>query len=143
MGALGWRTGCLARMVQHLVQDSATTRTSVRAVSSIATAKDSSNVLLSTATQPLSVPFQENASALSALLQDLQSKVARVREGGGAKAMSRHRERNKLAPRERITALLDPGSPFLELSQLAGFNLYGMSPTLLLDISRISPHISG
>ena len=107
----------------------------MRAVSSIATANDSSNVLLSTTTQPLSVPFQENASALSALLQDLQSKVARVREGGGAKAMSRHQERNKLAPRERITALLDPGSPLLELSQLAGFNLYGMSPTLRLDIS--------
>lgn len=135
IGALGWRSGCLARMLQHLSQDSATMRTSVRVVSSIATASDSSNVLFGTATQPLSVPFQENASALLSLLQDLQSKVARNCEGGGAKAMSRHRERIKLAPRERITALLDPGSPFLELSQLAGFNLYGMSPILRLGMS--------
>ena len=47
-------------------------------MSSIATANDSSNVLFGTATQPLSVPFQENASALLSLLQDLQSKVARI-----------------------------------------------------------------
>ena len=44
---------------------------------------------------------------------------------GGPKAEARHRARNKMLPRERIAALLDPGSPFLELSQLAGKGLYG------------------
>lgn len=97
----------------------------LRAVSSFTAANDQSNVLVSTSTQPLSAPFQDNASAVNALLQDLHSKVARICEGGGAKAVDRHRKRNKLPPRERIAALLDPGSPFLELSQLAGYDLYG------------------
>lgn len=97
----------------------------MRAMSSIASAHDQSNMLSSTSTQPLSAPFQENASALDALLQDLHGKIAGACEGGGAKAMERHRKRKKLPPRERIAALLDPGSPFLELSQLAGCNLYG------------------
>jgi 3-methylcrotonyl-CoA carboxylase beta subunit len=46
-------------------------------------------------------------------------------QAGGSKAVARHRERGKLLPRERIQLLLDPGSPFLELSQLAGRGLYG------------------
>lgn len=45
--------------------------------------------------------------------------------GGGAKAVERHRSRNKLTARERIDAMLDDGTPFLELSQLAGEGLYG------------------
>eukprot|EP00850_Spirogloea_muscicola_P004058 SM000017S02798 [mRNA] locus=s17:331791:335191:+ [translate_table: standard] len=58
------------------------------------------------------------------LLADLAAEVAKVREGGGAKAVERHRARGKLLPRERIDRLLDRGSPFLELSQLAGRGLY-------------------
>ena len=83
----------------------------------------------------MSAPFKENADALNALLQDLHGKVAKICEGGGAKAVDRHRKRNKLPPRERIAAFLDPGSPFLELSQLAGYNLYGDAPTLI----RLTP----
>ena len=51
--------------------------------------------------------------------------LPQVRAGGGAKAIARHRSRNKLLPRERIDLLLDEGSPFLELSPLAGLNMYG------------------
>ena len=47
-----------------------------------------------------------------------------VLKGGGVKAVEKHRQRNKLLPRERIDRLLDPGSPFLELSQLAAHELY-------------------
>ena len=58
------------------------------------------------------------------LVDRLRDDVARICEGGGPKAVARHRARHKMLPRERISALLDPGSPFLELSQLAGKDLY-------------------
>jgi 3-methylcrotonyl-CoA carboxylase beta subunit len=48
-----------------------------------------------------------------------------IAQGGGEKAVARHRSQKKLLPRERIALLLDPGSPFLELSPMAGLNLYG------------------
>ena len=125
MSLLIGRSGSLAKVLYGLCRCKAVMAVQMRALSSIASAQDQSNVLSSTATQPLSAPFQENASALDALLEDLHGKIARACEGGGAKAMERHRKRNKLPPRERIAALLDPGSPFLEFSQLAGHNLYG------------------
>lgn len=59
------------------------------------------------------------------LVSQLVSEVKQVCLGGGPKAISRHRARGKMLPRERIDSLLDPGSPFLELSQLAGKDLYG------------------
>ena len=123
--------GCscaFARFAKKLCHSSITVSSRIRAASLSSAARDDSNILSSTATQPLSVSFQENASALSTVLEELYGKVARVCEGGGAKAVERHRSRNKLLPRERVAALLDPGSPFLELSQLAGFNLYGQCP---------------
>ncbi len=58
---------------------------------------------------------------LTALHDDIHTILA----AGGPKAEARHRARNKMLPRERIAELLDPGSPFLELSQLAGKGLYG------------------
>lgn len=63
--------------------------------------------------------FLENSKAMEKLLLDLQQKVEKVRLGGGPKAVERHKKRNKFLPRERIDHLLDPGSPFLELSQVA------------------------
>ena len=60
----------------------------------------------------------------AALVADLRAKVATVAQGGGEAARQRHRARGKLLPRERVAALIDPGSPFLELSQLAAFGLY-------------------
>ena len=125
MSLLRGGSGSLARVLYGLCRCKDVMGVQMRALSSIAPTQDQSNVIASTTTQPLSAPFQENAGALDALLQDLHGKIARACEGGGAKAMERHRKRNKLPPRERIAALLDPGSPFLELSQLAGFALYG------------------
>mmetsp|Transcript_13646 Transcript_13646/g.27949 ORF Transcript_13646/g.27949 Transcript_13646/m.27949 type:complete len:568 (-) Transcript_13646:1129-2832(-) len=63
-------------------------------------------------------------------MDELQRELLRVMEeeiapGGGQEAMSRHRARNKLAVRDRIRGLVDPLSPFLELSPLAGYRLYG------------------
>src|SRR5438270_13306343 len=68
--------------------------------------------------------FAANAAAMRGLVEDLREKVAAVREGGGEAARRRHLARGKLLPRERVRALLDPGSPFLELSQLAAFGMY-------------------
>jgi len=56
---------------------------------------------------------------------ELKEKVGAITQGGGEKAVERHTSRGKLFVRDRINQLLDPGSPFLELSQLAGYRLYG------------------
>ena len=68
--------------------------------------------------------FKANAAVMRGLVADLREKVAAIREGGGAGARRRHLARGKLLPRERVRALLDPGSPFLELSQLAAYGMY-------------------
>jgi 3-methylcrotonyl-CoA carboxylase beta subunit len=74
---------------------------------------------------PRSPAFEENAAHHRALAADLRAQVARVSEGGGAEAQKKHVARGKLLPRERVRALLDPGAPFLELSQLAALGMYG------------------
>jgi len=68
--------------------------------------------------------FQANAAQLRSIVDDLQTQMAQVALGGGEKARAKHTERGKLLPRERIRALLDSGSPFLELSPLAAHGLY-------------------
>ncbi len=78
---------------------------------------------------PRSTEFESNARHLGGLVEDLRARMARAAEGGGEKARSKHTERGKLLPRERIRALLDPGSPFLELSPLAAEGMYdGQAP---------------
>lgn len=72
-----------------------------------------------------SAEFQSNLTAMEALNADLKSNVAAIVQGGGPEAIKRHLSRKKLLPRDRIGQLLDPRSPFLELSQFAGHNLYG------------------
>ncbi|XP_057739255.1 methylcrotonoyl-CoA carboxylase beta chain, mitochondrial [Arachis stenosperma] len=69
--------------------------------------------------------FAANSTSMQDLISELQSHVQRVVAGGGPEAVKRNRSRNKLLPRERIDRVLDPGSSFLELSQLAGHDLYG------------------
>jgi 3-methylcrotonyl-CoA carboxylase beta subunit len=69
--------------------------------------------------------FKANAEHHRTLMEDVRARVARVAEGGGAEAQKKHTARGKLLPRDRVAALLDPGSPFLELSQLAAFGMYG------------------
>nr|GMD09916.1 methylcrotonoyl-CoA carboxylase beta chain, mitochondrial [Ipomoea batatas] len=68
--------------------------------------------------------FTGNSKAMDDLVSQLHSHIRKVIEGGGAAAVKRNRSRNKLLPRERIDRLLDPGSSFLELSPLAGHELY-------------------
>jgi 3-methylcrotonyl-CoA carboxylase beta subunit len=71
--------------------------------------------------------FAANAGRMRALVEDLRAQVERVRQGGGDAARARHTSRGKKLPRERIRLLIDPGSPFLEISQLAAHGMYGES----------------
>jgi 3-methylcrotonyl-CoA carboxylase beta subunit len=68
--------------------------------------------------------FKANALAMAALVEDLRAKVARAAAGGGEAARAKHIARGKLPPRERVDALLDPGTAFLELSPLAAQGMY-------------------
>src|SRR5471030_1480103 len=69
--------------------------------------------------------FKRNAQAMRGLVDDLRRRTEQVRLGGGEESRKRHVARGKLLPRERVRALLDPGSPFLEIGQLAAFGMYG------------------
>ena len=80
---------------------------------------------LDTAVDRASDTFRSNDTAQRALVAELREKLSAAAEGGGARARQRHTERGKLLPRERVDTLLDPGSPFLELSPLAADGLYG------------------
>ncbi len=73
---------------------------------------------------PRSAGFQANAAALRAVVADLRGKLAQSALGGGEAARAKHTARGKLLPRERVQMLLDPGTPFLELSPLAALNMY-------------------
>jgi 3-methylcrotonyl-CoA carboxylase beta subunit/propionyl-CoA carboxylase len=88
-----------------------------------------------------SAEFQSNHAHMRALLDDLHARTARVRDGGGARALDRHRQQGKLPVRERIRQLLDADTPFLELSPLAAWDLYdGEAPGagLVTGIGRVS-----
>src|SRR5215216_4201447 len=71
-----------------------------------------------------SAEFRENHNRMAALVAELRSRLDRARQGGGEKYLQRHREQGKLPVRERVDLLLDPGSPILELSPLAAWDLY-------------------
>jgi 3-methylcrotonyl-CoA carboxylase beta subunit len=89
---------------------------------------------------PRSDSFRANCSHMQAQVADLALRVRAAAAGGGEAARARHRERGKLLPRERIEALLDPGSPFLELSSLAACDMYdGQAPCagLITGIGRV------
>ncbi|KAI9502650.1 propionyl-CoA carboxylase [Coemansia spiralis] len=75
--------------------------------------------------EPKSAQFQENAAGMAAAVADLEAKVAAAALGGSERARQKHVARGKLLPRDRVGRLLDGGSAFLELSQLAGHGLYG------------------
>ena len=68
--------------------------------------------------------FAENREHMQAQVDDLRELVAQIKQGGGEKYQQRHKARGKLLPRERLDAVLDDGSPFLELSQLAAHKVY-------------------
>ena len=81
--------------------------------------------VLRSTVDPASDKFKNNEAAMRALVDDLARRHARVLEGGPSQARERHRERGKMLPRERVAALIDQGSSFLELSALAADGLYG------------------
>ncbi len=85
--------------------------------------------------------FRRNATANRKLAAELRALIARISEGGTAEARARHQSRGKLLARDRVQHLLDPGSPFLEIGQLAGYQLYeDVIPAagLVTGIGRVS-----
>jgi acetyl-CoA carboxylase carboxyltransferase component len=88
-----------------------------------------------------SAEFRANRDRMRALLDEYRGRIELARQGGGAKYLARHREQGKLPVRERIDGLIDPGSPFLELSPLAAWDLYdGDAPGagIITGIGRVS-----
>ncbi len=85
--------------------------------------------------------FQANTAFMRGLVDDLRSRVAEIALGGGETARQRHLSRGKLLPRDRIDGLLDPGTPFLELSQFAAYGVYDEAVPaagILTGIGRVS-----
>ena len=85
--------------------------------------------------------FLQNVAAMTTVVADLKHQVGVVSRGGGELARDKHLSRGKLLPRERVAALVDPGSPFLELSQLAAFGMYKNevpSAGIVTGVGRVS-----
>ena len=98
-------------------------------------------VTLDTHVDPADPTFQSNRDRMQQLVAELRERLSGARDGGGAKYVERHREQGKLPVRDRIDRLLDPGSPFLELSPLAACDMYdGEAPGagLVTGIGRVS-----
>ncbi len=84
--------------------------------------------------------FQQNRARYLARIADLHKRRAAANEGGSAKARALHKSRGQLLPRERIAALIDPGSPFLDFGHLAGEGMYdGVPPgaTIITGVGQI------
>src|SRR5262245_64593133 len=97
--------------------------------------------VLDTRLKPSDSTFIANRERLQRLVAELKGQMQRAREGGGPKYLQRHREQGKLPVRERIDRLIDPGSPFLELSPLAACDLYeGEAPGagIVTGIGRVA-----
>jgi len=85
--------------------------------------------------------FHTNTTAMQALVDDLYQRVATLSAGGGEAARQKHLGRGKLLPRERVAQLIDPGTPFLEFSQLAAYGMYNDDAPgagIITGIGRIS-----
>ncbi len=96
--------------------------------------------ILKTAVNVRSDEFRANAEAMRTLVEDLRTKAGQVEQGGGPAARDKHVSRGKLLPRDRVTQLLDPGTPFLEIGQLAAHGMYdGEAPSagVIAGIGRI------
>jgi len=90
---------------------------------------------------PNSAAFKKNAAAMTALVEDLRTRMATAALGGDERSRKRHVERGKLLPRERVERLIDPGSPFLELSPLAAYGMYDgdiHAAGIITGIGRVS-----
>ena len=90
------------------------------------------------------VPSPENAEAWARLIADYRGLRAEAAQGGPERARERHLARGKLLPRERVAGLIDPGSPFLELSPLAALDMYGEAihgAGLITGIGRVNGRV--
>ena len=97
--------------------------------------------MTASAIDPRSEEFAGNAAAMKSLVADLRGRLDAAMQGGSEEARARHVARGKLLARERVNLLLDPGTPFLELSPLAAYGLYGgdvHSASLITGIGRVS-----
>jgi 3-methylcrotonyl-CoA carboxylase beta subunit len=79
---------------------------------------------IATSVDTASKEFRANQAAMGALVAELEDRRAKAAEGGSLRARERHLARGKLLPRDRVMTLIDPGTPFLELSPLAAYGLY-------------------
>ncbi|XP_032704750.1 methylcrotonoyl-CoA carboxylase beta chain, mitochondrial isoform X2 [Lontra canadensis] len=86
--------------------------------------------------------YQENYEQMKALVNQLRERMQKIKLGGNEKARQLHKSRGKLLARERVDGLIDPGSPFLELSQFAGYQLYANEEVpaggIITGIGRVS-----
>ena len=97
--------------------------------------------VLATKVKTGSAEFAANRDRMTALVAELRDRTARVRAGGGPKYLERHREQGKLPVRDRIAQLIDPDTPFLELSALAAWDLYdneAPSAGVITGVGRVS-----
>ena len=97
--------------------------------------------VLDTHIDPCDTLFKTNRDRMQQLVAQLRDRIAVVGNGGGPKYVQRHRDQGKLPVRERIDRLLDPGSPFLELSPLAAFDMYdneAPAAGIVTGIGRVS-----
>jgi 3-methylcrotonyl-CoA carboxylase beta subunit len=90
---------------------------------------------------PRGEDFVANKDAMRVLVDDLRAQTQQVSQGGGHAAREKHLARGKMLPRDRVAHLLDPGTPFLELSPLAAHGMYhGDAPGagIITGIGRIA-----
>lgn len=100
-------------------------RSQHRGVATYTSAQQASQIsILQTTVDKNSEGFKENAAALSELTQKIAQLHEKAAEGGPQKARDKHVQRGKMLVRDRVTALIDPGTSFLELSALAGHGVY-------------------
>ncbi|KAJ9219404.1 hypothetical protein DTO027B5_1287 [Paecilomyces variotii] len=81
--------------------------------------------VLPTAVDTSSADFQENAAQMNELLEKMSKLHEKIAQGGPQKSKEKHLARGKMLPRDRVSALIDPGTSLLELSPLAGYDMYG------------------
>jgi 3-methylcrotonyl-CoA carboxylase beta subunit len=97
--------------------------------------------VLASAADPSGPEFQRFVKAHNGLADELRARLATARRGGSERSRARHVERGKLLPRDRVDALLDPGSPFLELSALAATGMYdeeAPSAGIITGVGRVA-----
>ncbi len=90
---------------------------------------------------PRTPEYQASAAAMAVQVADLRERIEAISQGGGQAAREKHVARGKLLPRERVRNLLDVGSPFLELSQLAAWDMYDNqvpAAGIITGIGRVS-----